>query len=68
MGTNWPAVIATGVGCFLSWIGLLVKPLRIFFDSAWFVGTLGAGLVYFLLMLPERAELRAARAAAPSKR
>jgi NCS1 family nucleobase:cation symporter-1 len=67
-GTNWHALVATGVGCFLSWIGLVVKPLHIFFESAWFVGTLSSGLVYFILMRGEREELRAARAAVTKKR
>ncbi len=53
-GVNWAAVIATGAGCFIAWIGLLVPALKIFYDYAWFVGTGGAGLVYWLLMRGKR--------------
>jgi len=49
LGTNWPAVIATFVGCALAWIGLVVEPLRILFDYAWFVGGFGAAAVYWIL-------------------
>ena len=50
IGVNWGAVIATGVGCGLAWIGLLVHPLRVLFDYAWFVGAAGAGLSYYAWM------------------
>ena len=45
---NWAGVVATGVGCFLAWIGLVVHFLRPMFDYAWFVGALGAGLTYWI--------------------
>ncbi|HSQ66931.1 MAG TPA: NCS1 family nucleobase:cation symporter-1 [Polyangiaceae bacterium] len=50
LGVNWGAVLATGVGCTLAWIGLLVSPLRVLFDYAWFVGAAGAGLSYWAWM------------------
>ncbi len=49
-GTNWIAVGATLVGCFLAWIGLVFDPLRVLFDYAWFSGGLGSAAVYALLM------------------
>jgi len=49
-GWNWRAVGATGVGCALAWIGLLVHPLRILFDYAWFVGALTSGFAYWLVV------------------
>ena len=53
-GVNKAAFVATGVGCFLAWIGLLVKPLAVLYDYAWFVGAGGAGVAYAVLMLPAR--------------
>jgi NCS1 family nucleobase:cation symporter-1 len=35
---NAPGVIATGVGCLAAWIGLVVPPLHVLYDYAWFVG------------------------------
>ncbi|MEZ5423087.1 MAG: NCS1 family nucleobase:cation symporter-1 [Pyrinomonadaceae bacterium] len=37
-GWNWPAVLATLLGCFFAWIGLIIPSLRILYDYAWFVG------------------------------
>jgi nucleobase:cation symporter-1, NCS1 family len=56
-GVNAKALAATAVGCALAWVGLLVKPLAILYDYAWFVGAGGAALAYAALMLPERAKL-----------
>ena len=50
MGTNWAAVGATVLGCVLAWIGLVVSPLRVLFDYAWFSGGLGSAAAYALLM------------------
>ncbi len=44
-----PGIVATGVGCFLAWIGLVVPLLRPMFDYAWFVGALGSGATYWIL-------------------
>jgi NCS1 family nucleobase:cation symporter-1 len=49
-GWNWRAVVATLLGCFFAWIGLLVEPLRPLYDYAWFVGFGVAFLTHFLLM------------------
>jgi nucleobase:cation symporter-1, NCS1 family len=60
-GVNPIAIVATLVGCFLAWIGLVVKPLAVLYDYAWFVGAGGAALAYCLMMLPARAKLLAPR-------
>ena len=59
-GTNVAAVLATVVGCVLAWIGLVVAPLRVLYDYAWFVGAFGAAGTYAALMagqdgIPQRA-------------
>jgi NCS1 family nucleobase:cation symporter-1 len=48
-GTNWAAIAATITGCVLAWIGLVVDPLRVLYDYAWFSGGLGSAAVYWLL-------------------
>jgi nucleobase:cation symporter-1, NCS1 family len=53
-GFNMNGVWATLIGCALAWIGLVVPPLKVLYDYAWFVGAGGAGIAYALLMLPER--------------
>lgn len=60
-GVSGTAIGATLAGCALAWIGLVVKPLAVLYDYAWFVGAGGAGLVYGLASLKLRAELRAQR-------
>jgi NCS1 family nucleobase:cation symporter-1 len=47
---RWAAVVSTGVGCLLAWIGLVVPPLRPMFDYAWFVGAAGSALTYWVWM------------------
>ena len=37
-GWNWRAVIATLLGCFFAWIGLIIPVLRPLYDYGWFVG------------------------------
>jgi Cytosine/uracil/thiamine/allantoin permeases len=49
-GWNWRAVVATLLGCFFAWIGLLVEPLRPLYDYGWFVGFGVAFCVHFILM------------------
>ncbi len=49
-GWNLAAVVATFAGCFLAWGGLVIPPLRPFYDYAWFVGFFAAGGLYALLM------------------
>lgn len=45
-GVNVGALVATLVGCGLSWIGLAVRPLAVLYDYAWFVGAFGAAVSY----------------------
>jgi NCS1 family nucleobase:cation symporter-1 len=49
-GWNWRAVVATLLGCFFAWIGLLVPALKPMYDYAWFVGFGVAFVVYIALM------------------
>jgi nucleobase:cation symporter-1, NCS1 family len=49
-GWNWRAVIATLLGCFFAWIGLLFEPLKILYDYAWFVGFGVSFVVHYTLM------------------
>ena len=56
-GFNANAIIATLFGCALAWVGLVIKPLAVLYDYAWFVGAGGAGALYAVLMLPERERL-----------
>jgi NCS1 family nucleobase:cation symporter-1 len=49
-GWNWRAVLATLLGCFFAWIGLVFEPLRILYDYAWFVGFGVSFLVHWILM------------------
>jgi NCS1 family nucleobase:cation symporter-1 len=49
-GWNWRAVVATLLGCFFAWIGLLLPPLRPLYDYGWFVGFGVAFVVHFILM------------------
>jgi nucleobase:cation symporter-1, NCS1 family len=54
LGTNWAAIVATGVGCAVAWIGLFVPVLHWLYDAAWFSGTLSSGLVYGVWMWRQR--------------
>lgn len=54
-GFNRAAVWATLGGCVLAWGGLVVPELRPLFDFAWFVGFLGAAILYYGLMQSQRA-------------
>jgi NCS1 family nucleobase:cation symporter-1 len=59
-GWNWRAVLATLLGCFFAWIGLIIPTLRPLYDYAWFVGFGVAFFVHWGLMnaLPPEKELR----------
>jgi len=48
-GTSTSALIATAVGCGLAWIGLVIKPLAILYDYAWFVGAGSAALTHWAM-------------------
>jgi NCS1 family nucleobase:cation symporter-1 len=49
-GINWRAIVATLLGCFFAWIGLIIPTLRPLYDYAWFVGFGVAFLVHWVLM------------------
>ncbi|NOT46784.1 MAG: NCS1 family nucleobase:cation symporter-1 [Acidobacteria bacterium] len=49
VGWNWHAVVATLLGCFFAWIGLIIPLLRPLYDYAWFVGFGVAFVVHWLL-------------------
>jgi NCS1 family nucleobase:cation symporter-1 len=49
-GFNWTAVASLAAGAGLAFIGLVVPPLRVLYNYAWFVGFLVSFLVYFALM------------------
>ena len=50
-GANWRACLATLLGCFFAWVGLVVEPLKILYDYAWFVGFGVSFFTYWLLMI-----------------
>src|SRR6266513_2501076 len=49
-GFNWTAVLALAAGAGVAFVGLVVPPLRVLYDYAWFVGFLVSFLVYFFLI------------------
>jgi len=49
-GWNWRAAIATLLGCFFAWVGLIIPTLRPLYDYAWFVGFGVAFIVHWALM------------------
>jgi NCS1 family nucleobase:cation symporter-1 len=53
-GVNPVAIVATLFGCAAAWVGLVVKPLAVLYDYAWFVGAGGAGAMYAGLTLALR--------------
>jgi NCS1 family nucleobase:cation symporter-1 len=57
-GVNMRAVAALAVGVAVALVGLLVPPLRILYDYAWFVGFAVSAMVYVSLM--QRVEAPAA--------
>ncbi|MGI8410140.1 MAG: NCS1 family nucleobase:cation symporter-1 [Pyrinomonadaceae bacterium] len=49
-GWNWRAVLATFLGCFFAWIGLIIPVFRPLYDYAWFVGFGVSFFVHLALM------------------
>jgi NCS1 family nucleobase:cation symporter-1 len=49
-GLNWRAIAALAVGIAVALLGLIVPPLRLLYDYAWFVGFGVAGALYIILM------------------
>ena len=56
-GSNWRAVIATLLGCFFAWIGLIIPTLRPLYDYAWFVGFGVAFVVHWALSKSSATEI-----------
>jgi nucleobase:cation symporter-1, NCS1 family len=49
-GFHWQALAALAAGAGVAFVGLVVPPLRILYNYAWFVGFLVSFLVYFAMM------------------
>ncbi|HYL83914.1 MAG TPA: NCS1 family nucleobase:cation symporter-1 [Candidatus Angelobacter sp.] len=49
-GFHWAAIVALAAGVGVAFVGLVVSPLRVLYDYAWFVGFAVSFLVYFALM------------------
>jgi len=49
-GFHWTAVAALAAGVGVAFVGLIVPPLRVLYDYAWFVGFLVSFVVYFAFM------------------
>ena len=49
-GFNWQAVVALAAGAGVAFIGLVVPPLRVLYNYAWFVGFFVSFFAYFVLM------------------
>src|SRR4030088_670179 len=49
-GFNWTAIAALAAGAGVAFVGLVVPPLRVLYNYAWFVGFLVSFLTYFFLM------------------
>jgi nucleobase:cation symporter-1, NCS1 family len=49
-GFHWSAIVALAAGVGVAFIGLVVSPLRVLYNYAWFVGFLVSFLAYFVLM------------------
>jgi NCS1 family nucleobase:cation symporter-1 len=48
-GFNWSGVVALVAGAGVAFVGLVVPPLRVLYDYAWFVGFAVSFLAYFAL-------------------
>ena len=49
-GVNWQAIVALALGVGVAFIGLVVPPLRVLYNYAWFVGFAVSFAAYFVLM------------------
>src|ERR1700720_1116121 len=57
-GIHWRAMAALAAGAGVAFIGLIVPPLRVLYDYAWFVGFATSFVVYWALMRPLRGPTR----------
>ena len=49
-GFNWQAIAALASGAGVAFVGLVVPPLRVLYNYAWFVGFIISFFTYFALM------------------
>jgi NCS1 family nucleobase:cation symporter-1 len=49
-GFNWQALAALAAGAAVAFVGLLVPPLRVLYNYAWFVGFIVSFFAYFTMM------------------
>src|SRR5437870_3920143 len=49
-GFHWAAIVALAAGAGVAFIGLVVPPLRVLYNYAWFVGFLVSFVAYFAFM------------------
>jgi NCS1 family nucleobase:cation symporter-1 len=49
-GFNWQALAALAAGAAVAFVGLLVPPLRVLYNYAWFVGFIVSFFAYFAMM------------------
>jgi NCS1 family nucleobase:cation symporter-1 len=56
-GWNWPAILATAVGCALSWVGAFVDSVKVLYDYAWFVGAFASAATYAVFAAGSRHEV-----------
>ncbi|MGH9709231.1 MAG: cytosine permease, partial [Candidatus Acidiferrales bacterium] len=49
-GVNWQAIVALVAGVGIAFVGLVVPPLRVLYNYAWFVGFIVSFAAYFVLM------------------
>ncbi|HEV2616233.1 MAG TPA: NCS1 family nucleobase:cation symporter-1 [Candidatus Acidoferrales bacterium] len=49
-GINWQAIMALAAGVGVAFVGLVVPPLRVLYNYAWFVGFIVSFAAYFVLM------------------
>jgi NCS1 family nucleobase:cation symporter-1 len=59
-GFNWRAIAALAAGAGVAFIGLVVPPLRVLYNYAWFVGFVVSFFAYFALMSSVQPVARAA--------
>ena len=49
-GFNWQALTALAAGAAVAFVGLIVPPLRVLYNYAWFVGFIVSSFSYFAMM------------------
>jgi nucleobase:cation symporter-1, NCS1 family len=59
-GFHWQALAALAAGVAVAFVGLIVPPLRVLYNYAWFVGFIVSFLVYFAMMRSDQTIAQAA--------